>query len=241
MKPFYLLWCTGILLLPAGLASAQQAQGTVYAHDSLPLPGSAITNIRNHVTILSDPAGRFVIAALPGDTLLIQALGHLPSSVTVRTGALRIYLYPKIEQLAGVEIRQRKRRVDSLEDRENFRAGFNFRRPKFREVVLITPTGIGVNIHKLYKALSFSNNRSKATFRRRLIEYEQAQFTGERFSDSLVARYTGFRGDSLIFFINRYPPSYKFALEASDYDFIRYIRQAADSFRLGLNRYPGPR
>lgn len=240
MKHTLFLWICA-LLLPAGAALAQQAQGTVFGHDSLPLPGSVVTNIRNHATSLTDALGRFSLSAASGDTLLVQALGHLPGSVIVNLAMLRIYLRPKIEQLAGVDIRQRKRQQDSLDDRENFRAAFDFRRPKFREVMIITPVGIGVNIHKLYKALSFSSNRSKSTFRRRLIAHEQGQYTGERFNDSLVARWSGLRGDSITQFKNLYPPTYRFALEASDYDFIRYIRMASDSFRLGLIRPGGLR
>lgn len=243
MKPFfYLLPAVALLALtPVCEVFAQQVQGVVYGHDSLPMPGAAVTNIRSKATRLTDVSGRFTLPALIGDTLVVQALGHLPHPVVAEAEMSGIYLRPKIEQLAGVEVRQRRRQQDSLEDRENFRAAFNFRRPKFREVMLITPVGIGVNIQQLYRALSFSSNRQKSTFRRRLIAHEQAQFTGGRFNDSLVARHTGLRGDSLILFMNGFQPTYRFAADASDYDFIVYIRQACDSFRLGLTRPGGLR
>ncbi|WP_341838406.1 carboxypeptidase-like regulatory domain-containing protein [Chitinophaga pollutisoli] len=238
MKQSLFLWML-LSLAPAGAALAQLAQGTVLGHDSLALPGTAVANVRTRSTTLTDDLGRFSLQAVPGDTLLVQALGHLPASVVVVGMApLVVYLRPRVEQLSGVEIRQRSRRQDSLETREQFRSAFNFRRPRFREVVMVTPVGVGVNIHKLYRALSFSSNRAKSTFRRRLIEYEQAQYTSGRFTDSLVARHTGLPADSLSLFMKSFPPTYKFALEAPDYDFILYIRQACDSFRRGLPR-PG--
>lgn len=237
MKQTLLLWIL-LSMAPAGAALAQLAQGTVLGHDSLALPGTAVANVRTRSTTLTDELGRFSLQAVPGDTLLVQALGHLPASVVVGMAPLVVYLRPRVEQLSGVEIQQRSRRQDSLETRQQFRAAFNFRRPRFREVVMVTPVGVGVNIHKLYRALSFSSNRAKSTFRRRLIEYEQAQYTSGRFTDSLVARYTGLPADSLTLFMKSFPPTYKFALEAPDYDFILYIRQACDSFRLGLTR-PG--
>ncbi len=109
MKPLYYLWISVLLTIHAGIARAQQAQGTVYGHDSLPVPGAAVTNIHSHATILTGQDGKFSIPARAGDTLLIQALGHLPFPAVVGTGFFRIFLHPKIEQLAGVEIRHRKR------------------------------------------------------------------------------------------------------------------------------------
>ncbi|WP_333864573.1 hypothetical protein, partial [Chitinophaga sp.] len=142
MKQTLSLWIV-LALAPSGAALAQQAQGTVLGHDSLALPGTAVSNIRTRSTTLTDELGRFSLQAVPGDTLLVQALGHLPGSVVVGMASLVIYLRPRIEQLSGVEIRQRNRRQDSLDTRENFRAAFNFRRPRFREVVMLTPVGVG--------------------------------------------------------------------------------------------------
>ncbi|WP_109694955.1 hypothetical protein [Chitinophaga deserti] len=234
------LFIVCIWLLAPAASRAQQVQGTVYGLDSLPLSGTTVANIRNKMATLTDALGRFTISAEQGDTLIIQAMGHLLWTSTAASLPQRIYLRPRIEQLAGVEVKQRKRQLDSLADRENFRAGFDFRRPHFREVVMISPVGIGVNIHKLYKALSFSSNRSKSTFRRRLIEHERAQFVNERYNAELVVRQTGLSADSLIMFMNRYRPTYEFVLNASDYDFISYIRECCTMFRRGISLPASP-
>jgi hypothetical protein len=229
-----ILLLIGLFSGTAFSAAAQSAvTGMVSGRDSLPLPGVSVRNIRTNSMTITNGNGAYSIAAGPGDTLFFSAMGYLSIGMRAELVPAELRLRTLVTSLPGVEVVQKTRRRDSLETREEFRAAFNFRRPKVHEVVMITPVGIGVNIHKLYKALSFSNNKRSETFKRRLITHEQERFIDERFSPELVAGRTGLSGDSLTRFINSFRPDYKFAVEASDYDLILYIINACGKFRQG--------
>lgn len=217
----------------AALSAAAQSSvsGTVSGRDSLPLPGVSVRNIRTNVMTVSDTNGRYTIGAGAEDTLFFSAVGYLSLGIRADRVPAELRLRTLVTSLPGVEIVKKTRRRDSLETREEFKAAFNFRRPKVREVVIITPVGIGVNIHQLYKALSFAGNKRADTFKKRLIKHEQDRFIDERFSAELVTARTGLTGDSLVQFMNRHRPDYRFAVDASEYDLIVYILQNAEKFR----------
>ncbi|WP_123864673.1 carboxypeptidase-like regulatory domain-containing protein [Chitinophaga barathri] len=215
-------------------AAAQSAvSGTVSGRDSLPLPGVSVRNIRTNSMTVSDANGAYTIPANADDTLFFSAMGYLSMGIRADLVPADLRLRTLVTSLPGVEIVKKTRRRDSLETREEFKAAFNFRRPKVKEIVMITPAGIALNIHKLYKALSFANNRRSDTFKGRLIKYEQDRYIDERFSTELVTSRTGLTGDSLVQFMNHHRPDYKFAVEASDYDFILFIINACTKFRQG--------
>lgn len=228
-KLFVLL---GIFGCSAMSAAAQSAvSGTVAGRDSLPLPGVSVRNIRTNGMTVTDVNGRYTIGAGAEDTLFFSAIGYLSLGIRADLVPAELRLRTLITSLPGVEIVKKSRRRDSLETREEFSAAFNFRRPKVREVVMITPVGIGVNINKLYKALSFANNRRSETFKKRLIKHEQDEYIDERFTAELVTARTGLKSDSLLRFMNHNRPDYRFTVEASDYDFILFILQAVREFR----------
>lgn len=225
-----------ILLLLCSLAVFSQsvAEGQVAGSDSLPLPGVSIKNIRSGVLAVSAGSGHFQITARPGDTLLFTAIGHMPLAIQAGRLPAVLYLHTQITRLPGVEVRRRSHTADSLALREEYHKAFTFRWPRWNEIGMITPVGIGINIHKLYKALSFKSNKRSDVFKERLISHEQQKFIDQRFTPALVTRFTGLQGDSLVQFINICRPGYQFAVEASDYDFIRFIVEACAKFRRGL-------
>lgn len=214
-------------------ANAQTVRGNIMGKDSLPLPGVFIQNIHTKVYSVSNGDGYFSISAGPLDTLLFRAAGHLPISFRAISLPGLLYMRPEIIQLAGVEIVRKTYREDSIALREDFRKNFNFRRPKIQEVLVIMPTGIGVNIFQLYKALSFKNNKRQLTFKRRLQEFEQEKYVTRFFTPELVTKYSGLQGDSLQKFMLLHPPTFQFIKDASTYDLLLYIKQAAERFRKG--------
>lgn len=223
-----------ILFLLCSIVSAQAQsalEGKVTGRDSLPLPGVSIKNMQSGMFSISGNDGRFRIPARLTDTLLFTAIGYIP--LATQAGLLPAVLRMKtqITQLPGIDVLKRTHTRDSMELREEYGKQFNFRRPKWYEVGMITPVGIGVNIHKLYKALSFRNNKRSDVFKERLISFEQQQFIDQRFTPALVARYTGLAGDSLTLFLHRCRPDFKFAAEAAEYDFILFIKEACARFR----------
>lgn len=213
------------------VATAQTVQGNIQGRDSLPLAGVFIQNIHSKVYSVSNGDGYFSISAGPLDTLLFKAAGYLPISFRAISLPHILYMRPQIVQLAGVEIVKKSHREDSMALREEFGKNFNFRRPKFFEVVTILPTGIGLNIHKFYQALRLKHNKQQITFRGRLQQYEQEQYVAQFFTPELVTRYTGLEGDSLTMFMARNQPTYQFMKDASQYDLLLHIKRSAEQFR----------
>ncbi len=208
-------------------------EGLVAGRDSLPLPGVSIKNIRSGTLAVSAGSGHFRITAQSGDTLLFTTIGYVPLAIQAGRLPKVLFLHTQITRLPGVEVRKRTHTADSLALREEYNKAFNFRRPRWHEVGMITPTGIGINIYKLYKALSFKSNKRADVFKERLLSYEQQKFIDQRFTPALVTQFTGLRGDSLARFMNTCRPDYQFTAEAADYDFIRFIVEACARFRKG--------
>lgn len=214
-------------------ASAQTVQGNIMGKDSLPLAGVFIQNIHSKAYTLSNGDGYFSIAASAMDTLLFRAPGHLTLSFRAISLPAIIWLPGEIVQLTGVEIIKRTHRQDSIALRQDYGKNFNFRRPKFREIVILGFPGIALNINQFYRLLKLKHNKQQLTFKRRLQDYEQEKYVSQFFTPELVNRYSGLEGDSLKQFMLRHAPSYQFMKDASTYDLLFYIKQAAESFRKG--------
>lgn len=225
-----------LLLILCGFqlsATAQTVQGNIMGKDSLPLPGVFIQNIHSKAFTVSNGDGYFSITAGPLDTLFFRAPGHLPRSFRVISLPGIIYLPGEIVQLTGVEIIKKSHRADSIAMREEYGKNFDFHRPKFREVVAIGFPFIGVNIQQLFRVFKLKHNKQQLTFKRRLKEYEQEKYVHQFFTPELVSRYSGLQGDSLKTFMLRHVPNYEFMKDASTYDLLFYIKQAAETFRKG--------
>lgn len=214
-------------------ASAQTVRGNIMGKDSLPLAGVFIQNIQSKIYTVSNGDGYFSISASPLDTLFFRAPGHVSISFRAFSLPAIIYLPGEIVQLTGVEIIKKSHKADSIALRQDYGKNFNFRRPKFKEVVILGFPGIALNIHQFYRVLKLKHNKQQMTFKRRLQEYEQEKYVSQFFTPELVNRYSGLEGDSLKQFILQHPPSYQFMKDASTYDLLLYIRQAAERFRKG--------
>jgi len=214
-------------------ASAQTVQGTIMGKDSLPLAGVFIQNIQSKIYTVSNGDGYFSITASPMDTLFFRAPGHIPISFRVLSLPATIWLRGEIVQLTAVEIIKKTHRQDSIALRQDYGKNFNFRRPKFKEIVILGFPGIALNINQFYRLLKLKHNKQQLTFKRRLQEYEQEKYVSQFFTPELVNRYSGLEGDSLKTFMLRHAPNYQFMKDASTYDLLFYIKQAAASFRKG--------
>lgn len=222
--------CT-ICLLSLSAQAQSVLQGRILGRDSLPLAGVSIRNINTKSITISNRDGLYTITANNNDTILFRAIGYIPLAMRAMIIPRPLYLRSQVIDLQGVEIVKRNYLKDSLERREAYKKGFNFRRPKVQEVVKIGFPYIAVNIHQLYKALSFKSNKKADVFKERLINFERDQYVDQRFTPELVANLTGLDGDSLQHFINRNRPSYEFAVSASQYDLLLFIKQAVEKYR----------
>lgn len=213
-------------------AQAQSVlQGTLLGRDSLPLAGATIQNIRTKSISVSDNSGAYTISAGSQDTILFRAIGYYPLAMSVGIIPPVLHLRSQAVDLQGVEIVKRNYLKDSLERRQEYGRNFNFRRPKFTEMVTVVPMGIAFDIHKIYDGLSLKRMKRSEVFRARLINFEHEQYIDQLFTPELVVRYTGMEGDSLKQFMRSYRPSFEFMHGISSYDLLLYIKQSAAKYR----------
>lgn len=227
-----------ILLLPLQLALLQghaqrTIQGTIFREDTIPAAGVTVLNKRTQNATASNEQGYYQLSAHKGDTLLLKALGFVPLLYVVSKDRMTVthQLQSLPLELKTVNIIQYNYLRDSLRLREEFRREFDFRRPRWNEVIVSAGPLIAVNINQLYKAVSFRKNRKKEKFRRILLEKEKENLVEQKFNPSLVQRLTGLDGDSLAQFMLRYQPSYEFVKGISEYDLYVYIRQQYEKYR----------
>jgi hypothetical protein len=76
------------------------------------------------------------------------------------------------------------------------------------------------------------------SFQSRLIAQEQEKYVDHRFNKGLVRRLTSFPDNVLDSFMIMYRPSYPFTVITGDYDFQKYIKDAAERFKKGLPPEP---
>ncbi|NSL89846.1 hypothetical protein ECE50_023595 [Chitinophaga sp. Mgbs1] len=202
-------------------------QGHVSQGDSIPLTGVTVLNKRMQHAAITDDKGNYQLKAQRGDTLLLKALGYMPLLyiVTKEKDNIRHRLQPQPIELQTVRIIRYGYLKDSQRLRDEFRNEFNFRRPRWNEVVPSVGPLIAVNINQLYRAVSFAKNRKKDRFKKILLEKEKQNTIDRLFNPEVITQLTGMEGDSLADFMLRHQPSYEFITNASDYDLYQYIRE----------------
>ncbi len=232
-----------LLLLGFGPAQGAAAQYTVR--------GAVLDSSRNYgvqsVSVLATNGagaitaadGSYVLTVGAQDSIWFSYLGKPTRKFPVLQIAdmtqFNIALKVNVPVLAEVKIRPRNYKLDSLQNREDYKDIFNFRRPNVESMTSIGPGGAGIDINELIRVFQFKKNRSTLRFQERLLQQEQDKFVDRRFNRALVRRLTAFDEATLDRFIQAYRPGFEFAAHANDYQFQLYIKESAAKFRSGNN------
>lgn len=149
-----------------------------------------------------------------------------------------ISIQVNVPVLKEVKIRQRDYKQDSLQNREEYAKIFNYRKPGLRPITPQYGAGAGFDVNEIINAFRFRRNRSIQSFQKRLVVQEQEKFVDHRFNKGLVRRLTLLTDSALDSFMQLYRPSYEFTMLTSDYDFQKWIKDAAGRFKKGLPPEP---
>jgi len=149
-----------------------------------------------------------------------------------------ISLQVNVPVLKEVKIRQRNYKQDSVQNREDYARIFNYRKPGLRTVTPQYGVGAGFDLNEIINAFRFKRNKSMLSFQKRLLEQEQEKYVDHRFSKPLVRRLTSLTDAALDSFMQMYRPSYEFTLLTGEYDFQKWIKDAAERFKKGLPAEP---
>jgi len=188
----------------------------------------AIVNIRNVTAghdIYDNLKGEYNIAASIGDILIFSKDGYYPDTIKVENYNSRaIYLKRTGIQLDEVTIR------DTVLNPQNRLAATKREYNKAygslsnKDLLSLSPgAGVGLSIDALWNSFSRSGrnaerlrNEIQGDYYQNVIDY--------RYNRTYVSKITGLKDEQLTEFMRRYRPGYWFVTNASEYDFITYIK-----------------
>jgi hypothetical protein len=140
--------------------------------------------------------------------------------------------------LQSVTVFKRNYHADSLSNRQEYGDAYDYKKPKFSPLkMLASPAS------HLYDVLNVKEKRTKERLKNNLVNHEQEGYVDNRFTRSLVAKYTGEQNDStLADFMYKYRPSYELLVNTSDLDLIVYIQNSFKEYKQsGGNKDPADR
>nr|WP_294943633.1 carboxypeptidase-like regulatory domain-containing protein [uncultured Mucilaginibacter sp.] len=231
------------LFLVAG-ANAQVISGKVIDKDTR-LPMAYIVVASNSGTAFTDDKGMFTLRITGNfDTIRINTMGYKPFKMPVsRWGSFMrvVEMEVKYTQLGEVSIKAKRNYFkDSVSLRQEYAKQFNFRGPKFNEIVRMPSAampfaGITIDVGNLFRAINKKHSRDYR-LQQVLLRDERESHVSARFTKTLVNSITALQGDSLENFISSCRPSAVALDKLNDYDLIQYIKTNLVKFRLNGGR-----
>lgn len=233
-----------IFLLSVVRANAQIVSGKVIDKDThMPMAYIVITS--NSSTTFTDDMGIFMLKISDNlDTIRINAMAYKPFKLPVsRWGKFMrvIEMDVKYTQLGEVVITAKKNyHQDSVSLREEYAKQFNFRGPKFSEIVRMPSAampfaGITIDVGSLFRAINKKHSRDYK-LQQVLLRDEREHHVSVRFTKALVSSITTLHGDSLENFMRVCRPSAAELDKLNDYDLIQYIKIKLLKFSLNSTK-----
>lgn len=227
-----------ILILFTGLskllyAQTKPVQGIVIDKESKQrLAKVYIYNIRTGDGLYNNTKGEFSTVAIPGDTL-VAALSGYGVDTMVFKGQTAMYFQLKTLgiRLRDVVIQQKRLTPQQLYEKNVQEYRYQTMKGSSKDLLNLGNGGVGLGIDAIYNLLSRQGRNARhlqkileKDYREDLIDY--------RFNANLVRQVLGIQGDELTDFMQQYRPTYQFVLDATDYSFNQFIRNAYKSYRL---------
>ncbi len=221
----------------AASSMAQKRLVNGYVHDSItgvPIVNAIITNESTKQMITPDQNGFFSIQAERGDLIFINAFNYEFDTVKATYGlpdTLHIVLIRTNEVLPNVTVTTTagytRYQLDSLRRRESFMNDMGVGKMSKVGKADNMGAGVGINLD------AFSRNRTKDRNKAyRTFDFlEDQAYVDFRFSPQIISQITGLKGDSLVQFMRKYTPTYKWLRRhPTDEDVLYYINDKMKEF-----------
>jgi len=223
------LWLPLIFCIITVSAFAQQKEVTGIVVDKESNARIAKVNIINTGTgqsVYNNFKGEFKINAGPGDVLILSKSDHHNDTLTIKNYLpLVAYMKPVAIQLREVNIRDTL--ISPSKRRMALHSEFNkiYGSIGNRDLLSMAPSGVGFSIDALYNM--FSRSGKNAEHLKEIMERDYKQSVIDfRFNKSYVANITRLEDPQLTDFMFKYRPGYYQVSTASEYDFVKYIRNS---------------
>ncbi|WP_316797085.1 hypothetical protein [Pedobacter agri] len=222
-----------ICLSTALFAQTKPVQGIVIDKETKQrLAKVYIYNIRTGDGLYNNTKGEFSTYANPGDTLVAALSGYGVDTIVFK-GQTAAYF-----QLKSLGIRLRdvviaQKRLTPQQQYEKSVSEYRYQTMKgsSKDLLNLGTGGVGLGIDAIYNLLSRQGRNARhlqkileKDYREDLIDY--------RFKASLVEQVLGIKDTELEDFMQQYRPTYQFVLDADDYAFNIFIRNAYRSYRM---------
>jgi len=236
---FFLLF---ILIRTAPVFAQYKIRGTVYdSTRTYPVELVSVLSTSGRGTI-TDSKGEYEIEVAEKDSIWFSYLNKptikFPVLKIITPFSFDIALQVNVPVLKEIKIRQRNYKQDSIQNREEYAKVFNYQKPGLSVVTPQYGQAAGFSLEEIINVFQFRKNRSMKSFQNRLITQEQEKFVDHRFNKGLVRRLTFLTDNALDSFMVMYRPSYFFTVITGDYDFQKFIKDAAERFKKGLPPEP---
>jgi hypothetical protein len=188
----------------------------------------AIVNIRNVTAghdIYDNLKGEYNIAASIGDILIFSKDGYYPDTLKVENyNSQAVYLKRTGIQLSEVTIRDTVLNPQArlAATKRDYNKVYGSLADK--DLLSLSPgAGVGLSIDALYNSISRSGRNAERLRNEIQSDYYQ-NVIDYRYNRTFVGKITGLKDEQLTEFMRRYRPGYWFVTNASEYDFITYIK-----------------
>lgn len=214
--------CLFLVLVLCGLiAQAQTMMGYVRdAYTGKPLYPVVVVNESTQEAVTTNDSGLYVISARTGDVMAFSYVGYQtvehrkPTSIIV--ASININMEPQQISLPEFKFKIDKRtkyQVDSEERRTIYKLALERTHPS---PIMSPASAIAEMFSKKAKMVY--------KFQENFYNGEVEKFVDIRYTPSLVAKMTGFTGDTIGHFMYSYPMPYQFARTATDLELKMWIR-----------------
>lgn len=215
------------------LAQEKPVQGLVIDKETKQrLAKVFVHNLRSGDGLYNNTKGEFSTYANLGDTL-VAVLSSYRADTLVYKGQPAIYFQLKSTGIRLKDVQIQKKRMTPQERYEETLQDNRYAilRGSTSDMVSIGSRGAGLNIDAFYNL--FSRQGKNARYLQKILErdYHQ-QVIDYRFTQSLVTQVLGITGAERDDFMLQYRPTYQFVLDASDYAFNTFIKNAYRSYRI---------
>lgn len=231
MKKLLIFICVFPLFAEQLFAQEKQIQGIVFdAYSKQRINRVYIYNTRTEKGIYNNIKGEFTLSAAPGDVLVAALQGYLVDTIKVNTqNTVLIYLKRNSIQLKEVIVRDSSRSPAEQLKATKKEYESAYRRGNTKDIFSAGGSngagGAGLSIDAIYNLLSKSGRNARQLQKVIERDYREA-LINYRYNTNLVANVTGLTGAQLTDFMQQYRPSYNFTMEASDYEWVRFIKMS---------------
>lgn len=191
-----------------------------------------IYNIRTGDGLYNNTKGEFSTYANPGDTLVAALTGYGVDTIVFK-GQTAAYFQLKSLGIRLRDVVIQQKRLTPQQQYEKSVSEYRYQTMKgsSKDLLNLGTGGVGLGIDAIYNLLSRQGRNARhlqkileKDYREDLIDY--------RFNASLVQQVLNIKETELTDFMQQYRPTYQFVLDADDYAFNVFIRNAYRSYRI---------